>query len=347
MEKLVSVIVPVYNMEEHLERCINSIINQSYENIEIILINDGSTDNSAIICDSLVEKDRRVKVIHKENEGVSIARNTGLSRANGFYITFVDPDDWISMQLIEQLIVKAEEESCDIVSCCAFIEYKGEKIKNSFFKDNGTVILDKNRVIAQLISNNYNNDSDKFIDIGVPWGKLYRKEYIIKNNVQFKPGLRRMQDNIFNLFAFHYADKIVYIDEPLYFYNFSNIKQESYKHVEDAVELFSDSADETYSFFITHYKENHLFSELTKTKLLDLLFLLLKGKLCNSKYQINLIKRRKLIQNICHQSPFNLIFLNRNIEYSSSRNKLVFYLLKNKAYLTTYLVFRIGRIVLK
>ena len=103
MNELISVVVPVYNVENYLEKCVSSITNQTYKNLEIILVNDGSKDNSGAICDDLAKNDSRIKVIHKENGGLSDARNTGINVATGEYIGFVDSDDWIERDMYEQL----------------------------------------------------------------------------------------------------------------------------------------------------------------------------------------------------------------------------------------------------
>ena len=115
--KLLSVIVPVYNVEQYLERCVKSLIQQSYDNIEIILINDGSKDGSGELCDSLAKKYPGIKVIHKENGGVSSARNAGLNSAMGEYIAFVDPDDWVDIRMYETLISDIEDNHADAAFC--------------------------------------------------------------------------------------------------------------------------------------------------------------------------------------------------------------------------------------
>ena len=113
----ISIIVPVYNVEKYLSQCIESIINQNYKNIEIILVNDGSTDKSGDICDSYSLKDNRIKVIHKKNEGVSIARNTGLKVATGEYIAFVDGDDFVHEYIYTKLINIINNSKYDLVMC--------------------------------------------------------------------------------------------------------------------------------------------------------------------------------------------------------------------------------------
>ncbi len=114
---LISVIVPVYNVELYLEQCLNSIINQTYKNLEIILVNDGSTDNSGVICDLYANIDNRIIVIHKDNGGVSSARNAGLNVAKGNFIGFVDPDDWIADDMYEKLYLNIQNFNANISVC--------------------------------------------------------------------------------------------------------------------------------------------------------------------------------------------------------------------------------------
>ena len=121
MEPLLSIIVPIYNVEQYLERCIESIINQTYKNLEIILVDDGSKDNSGTIADTYASKDNRIKVIHKENGGLSDARNHGLDQSKGKYIMFIDSDDFIDSSMCEILFETAEKYFSDIVSCNYYI----------------------------------------------------------------------------------------------------------------------------------------------------------------------------------------------------------------------------------
>ena len=117
MEELISVVVPVYNVEKYIDKCINSIINQTYKNLEIILVDDGSPDNCGKICDEYAKKDNRIKVTHKENGGVSSARNIGIKNATGDWLTFVDADDWIENNFVEQLLKIGNQENAEIVLC--------------------------------------------------------------------------------------------------------------------------------------------------------------------------------------------------------------------------------------
>ena len=129
MSKLVSIVVPVYNVEKYLERCVDSLINQTYKNIEIILVDDGATDNSGELCDKLLFKDSRIKVFHKLNGGLSDARNYGINQATGEYLLFVDSDDWVENEIVEKLYNSIEQNSADI-SVCGFNDLVDDTITN-------------------------------------------------------------------------------------------------------------------------------------------------------------------------------------------------------------------------
>ena len=118
---LISVIVPIYNSEKYLEQCIESIINQKYSNLEIILVNDGSVDGSLKICEKYAKKDNRIKVIDKKNEGVSVARNVGMEVSSGQWISFIDSDDWIDPDMFEKMLAKSKDDDFDVIMCNCYI----------------------------------------------------------------------------------------------------------------------------------------------------------------------------------------------------------------------------------
>ena len=127
---MISVIVPVYNVEPYLGKCLDSIVNQTYRDLEILVIDDGYTDRCKVICDEYKNRDERIRVFHTENRGLSAARNIGLNEANGEWIGFVDSDDWIESDMFETLVKKAEKSSSDIVECGVFREYSDRTEKN-------------------------------------------------------------------------------------------------------------------------------------------------------------------------------------------------------------------------
>ncbi len=222
----ISIVIPVYNMEQYLETCIKSVQLQDYEDYEVIIVDDGSTDTSASIASRLAEQDSRIQLICKENEGVSIARNTGMDQATGKWIMFVDPDDTLQPNLISSLLSQIKDET-DIVACCcnAFDEQTDET--DYFFATDRTFVTfdEKKDLYKQLLSSRYGQPGAVFTAIGVPWGKLYRREFLNEHCLNFNPRLRRYQDNLFNMYAFYYARIICYINQPLYNYRLEHIQK--------------------------------------------------------------------------------------------------------------------------
>ena len=179
MYPLISVIVPVYNVEDYLRKCLDSIVNQTYKNLEIILIDDGSTDNSGKICDEYAAKDNRIKLIHKPNGGLSDARNAGLEIAKGEYIGFVDSDDYIAEDMYEFLYNFAAENNLDVAMCTACNVYDNGKIEHP--RDFETILLSKkDEIIENLFINKCGGSA-----VNV-WSKLFKKEVL--NNCKFAIG---------------------------------------------------------------------------------------------------------------------------------------------------------------
>lgn len=204
-ESLVSIIVPVYKVEKYLPRCIDSLINQTYKNIEIILVDDGSPDNSPKLCDEYASKDSRIRVIHKENAGVSEARNTGIDNAKGDYICFVDSDDYVSENYVKLLMDKQCEAGAEIVWGKMFNEYNND-------------VSIKNENLSDLIDNR--NLSLFFAEHGNVMGGTCR--LLIHRNVfkvvKFEKKLKYCEDLYFILNLFKYNFKMAYIDEAIYYY---------------------------------------------------------------------------------------------------------------------------------
>lgn len=202
---LISVIVPVYKVEKYLNRCIDSIVNQTYSDLEIILVEDGSPDNCQKICDDWCDKDNRIRTIHKTNEGLSSARNTGLEQAKGEYICFVDSDDWIEKEMVETLYNACKENKTLLSVCGRYIVSNGEKIKDKCFP--------KSSVINSVEFLKY-MFVGKDCDCAV-WDKLYHKS--LWDNIYFPNG--RIYEDI----AVQYKivlknDSIAIINKPLYNY---------------------------------------------------------------------------------------------------------------------------------
>lgn len=208
MDEKISVIVPVYNVEQYLERCVDSIINQTYKNLEIILVNDGSTDNSGQLCDELAKKDDRIKVIHKKNGGVSETRNLGIRESNGNYITFIDSDDVVSAKMIEELYSNLLKNGADISIGNVIHNYN---INNVVFDDSNNDIL------------LWNNEEalKEFLKAKItsfyPVAKLFKKNII--SNLEFNVDYKLAEDAMFITEILLVKDvTVVYSSKDIYAY---------------------------------------------------------------------------------------------------------------------------------
>lgn len=214
MSVKISVLVPVYNVEKSLDRCMESILNQTFKDIEIIMVDDGSTDGSPAICDKYAEKYNFVKVIHKKNEGLGPTRDRGVREACGEYIYHCDSDDWLKEDLLEksyEAITKADADVC-IFGYDIFTEDNGQ------IKPYGNVHLEdglysSHEEITKLFVDNYYNG---FIVMSA-WNRLYKRSFIVDNELWF-PALRRAQDMAYSMLLFDKLTKVVTLEEALYCY---------------------------------------------------------------------------------------------------------------------------------
>ena len=195
MKKLISIVLPIYNVENYIEKCMESVLNQTYKNIEIILVDDGSPDNCPIICDQYVKEDNRVKVVHKENGGLSDARNAGIKVANGDYITFIDSDDYVDKDYVEFFYNTIEETDADIAIGGHRVIYDSGKIIEKETHENS--VLEPKKVLERILY-------DDGIDLSA-WGKLY-KRYLF-NDIKFPKG-RLFEDSATTYMLVDKANKI-------------------------------------------------------------------------------------------------------------------------------------------
>ena len=205
---VVSIIVPIYRAEKYLNKCVQSIVDQTYKNLEIILVDDGSPDNCPAICDAWAKKDSRIRVIHQRNGGFSAARNAGLDAATGTYIQFVDSDDWIEPNMVEALVIYAQQTHADIVRCGYYEEDGLQHL--AFCSTAQTHCPDQNTLIVDLM-----NDG---LMSGALWNKLYRHSAL--GETRFRNGYS--EDILFNYLLLAKEPKVVYVSEAYYHYRVNN-----------------------------------------------------------------------------------------------------------------------------
>jgi len=212
---MVSIIVPVFNSKKYLQRCIDSILAQRYQNIELILINDGSTDESGGICDSYALKDKRVKVIHKENSGPSDARNCGIRTSEGELIFFIDSDDYLETEAIENLVDSQHHHGADLV----IADFNKIIDKTAVASGHETTftknqLLTKNEIIDY--TRRYLRAPNRFPLLTQSWGRLFKTSIIKDNKILFDTSLRTFEDVAFNFDYLRYVNKLYFVKKVLY-----------------------------------------------------------------------------------------------------------------------------------
>ncbi|MCD8154651.1 MAG: glycosyltransferase [Clostridiales bacterium] len=226
----ISVIVPVYNCEKFLRTCVDSVLNQSFRDFELILVNDGSTDGSGRLCHDIANRDRRVRVIDKANGGgAGEARNAGIEAASAPLISFLDGDDWFQQNMLEKMYTAQVREDYDLVICGYRNRPRSGKKQNCTITSFPSQTIRDRQVLDFFVSH--------FPEgmVGYPWNKLYKREILIEHDIRF-PRMRRLEDGIFNAEYIDYAKNLCILEDPLYNYRASE-QVEQKKLPEDFFDL--------------------------------------------------------------------------------------------------------------
>lgn len=229
----ISIIIPLYNQEAYVANCLDSIMQQTFSDFEVIIVDDGSTDSSAAIAEQYLS-DPRIILIRQSNSGVSSARNSGMHHAQGQWLCFIDPDDFVQTEYLETLyrntlMPKTPEI---VISACRVINNQ-ESHSEFFFPHSFVARTNEEKLpfMIQLMDGQYMQNTHAVTAVGVPWGKLYRHDFIRRNNLWFNPQEVCMEDNIFNMKAFNLASCIVYTKYDGYCYRTNSLWQRTLKHL--------------------------------------------------------------------------------------------------------------------
>ncbi len=207
---MVSIIVPVYNAEKTIRRCVDSILNQDYTDFELIVADDGSKDDSGAILDAYAAQDSRVRVLHKENTGVSDTRNQAIAMATGTYLQFLDSDDWITPDATRLLVRAAEAEHCDLV-ISDFYRVVGTRVSHK-----GDIEEDEVLTREEYATHMMENPADFYY--GVLWNKLYRRDIVERYHLQMDPEISWCEDFMFNLEYIRHGERFLALQVPIYYY---------------------------------------------------------------------------------------------------------------------------------
>lgn len=317
---LVSIIVPVFNVEKKLSTCVDALLKQTYEDVRIILINDGSTDKSGLICDEYSKIDRRVQTIHIKNSGVSAARNTGLEYANSPYVMFVDSDDKIESELVERLLDKALDEDADFVMC---------GYKKNF------MVNDEIENVQHYPCKPYSGDIAGFLKkvehyVGKPllqgpcW-KLFRRRIISIHNILFPEQMSYGEDAIFVYTYLKYVKNISTIDEELYCYNVYDNESLSRVFRKDKFEI-NLYLMQTLKLLFTRHKVEY--DEAFFNNQICGFYISYIGEMWRCSEKINSKLRHGIIYNANEKQETQQAF--KALATKSTQNRLLFNLIINK-----------------
>lgn len=342
----ISIIVPVYNVEKYIEQCIRSIITQSMKDIEIILINDGSEDKSFKICEEWGKKDSRIKLINKQNTGVSDTRNVGITVATGEYIMFVDSDDWIEKEACEYAYKEAKKENADSVIFCYYREHTNGTTCKDIFKEERRIFYKediKNDILIPTLGlTDEKLKKPQQLDRLVPiYAKIYKNDLIKSNRIKYID-LNKIPSEclMFNFDYYSKSEKVVYIKKYLYHYRRNNVSSITKGYRED---LFSK-----WLYWIKYMRQRteKLDFNIQKAYYSRIAFSVipLSGNLFKQKNFKNTYKELKYILN---DENYKEAYKSLEFKYLPIHWKIYFYLAKGRMTLLFYAMSKIMRILIE
>lgn len=338
-ESLVSVIIPVYNSSEYLKQCLISIVEQTYRNLEIIIVDDGSTDGSSLMCDQFAEIDSRIKVLHMGNEGASLARKTGVDNSNGDYFLFVDSDDWIDLDTIEKCLNSVIEKKSDCVLFSYIKEYQNKSFEVSLFDYEFSYdIKDSEKYVHRKLIGLNSSELDrphKIDNISSVCMKLYSKKCIENGKFISERIIGTSEDTIFNMYALENAS-ITYIHEYLYHYRKSNVESITSCYKPDLSNQWDNMYRCFFQYVMNHEKKQEYESLLYNRIACGMIGLGL-NEVNNSE---NVLTVSKKIKTILNKALYEEAFKRLDVSYCPFKWKIFFVFCKLKMSLSLTLMLK-------
>lgn len=345
MNDLISIVIPVYNTSKYLKQCLDSVINQSYNNLQIILVDDQSTDNSLEICRAYEKKDKRIEVITKINEGLGLTRNAGLKLVRGKYVAFLDSDDWFEINHIENLYELIEKYNADLViGTNTRCTDEGKKLYTTSLPLKG--LLDSKEIIEKLIPSLISADKQSKIDLGMPMSvcfNLYNADIIKKYNLKFPSERYCVSEDFFFNVDFLKKSTMVFIsDEKGYIYRFNPIS---------ISKGFDEKQIERTFNFYTEVKEKLSTKEYGK----DIEYRIKRGTLAKIRTILMIICRTtiplknkiKLMKELLESNTVNECFNDYDLQYYRANLKIIMYCMKKKMINTLIVIFKFNELIKK
>ncbi len=326
----VSFIVPIYNVEEYVAECIESMCSQKEEQVEIILVDDGSSDHSLEICNCYAKKDNRIKVIHQENQGANIARNKGLKEAVGEWVCFVDGDDYVEPDICTGL-AEYMEQPYDII-CYSYNKAANGKIRK-VNSNAEKIIFEKDDFKKMQIATlnrlgNYPYNASALDTVSI-WNKMYRRAFLQKNQLEFIPKMPKLQDLTFNLKVYDYAQSGIYVNLPLYNYriNQASVSHRYQKNIVEKFEIINQ-----YLIDFVAQKEETIYKTALEERLATHLRTCIVLYFCNGENKESYKKRKKEFLSLREREPYATAMKQVDLKNFTWKETILSWAIKHKMF---------------
>lgn len=338
----VSFVVPVYNASKYLKHCVESLLSQTFKDIEIILVDDGATDGSSAICDDLLLTDDRVRVVHQKNHGVSVARNEGIKVSGGKYISFVDADDWMDHNVCEVFFNACKKQDYDLFCFSAIYDSQKKKVHSFLFSDDVELLSQKQK--AELLCKAmapwapwYSfNCNTRFA--GSVWARFYRAEILKKQNLMFSSETIISEDVLFNVLALDHFEKIGYFKDIFYHYRQSQFSAQN-RYRKDSEKYFIFIIRKINDWLKLCKKERN-FMDAANCLFVHYLFGVLKEDVFHKDNPELWPEKKEKLNRILQKKEFSDSLENMNFSYFSFAEYVLVFLLKHRFFNVIRLVFK-------
>lgn len=299
---MISFVVPIYNAEKYIEECITSLVSQTYQDIEIILVDDGSDDKSGNICEICAKQDDRIRVIHQEKQGVSVARNRGIDEAKGEWIIFVDADDWVDTQMCMELncVLRNDIDIC-FFTFCEESEKRTKKHMQEQMQESMCVEYDKEK-LEFMQKAVLHTPMCRFTSTGSPWAKVYNRKLLNQYDIRFPAGMVKGEDHLFNLKVLEYAKQGLYFNQAFYHYRITATSAR-HKYNPDIIPIIRKQYEKIGEFLEKREKDES-FKQLYYNAIYRRFMIDSMIDFCHADNPKSYLTRRKEYMNAFYSEPF-------------------------------------------
>lgn len=338
---MISFIMPIYNIKpEWIKRAVDSVINQTKNDWELLIVDDGSNKETGLAVDQAALADGRIRAFHQRNQGVSVARNLGLDNAKGEYIAFIDPDDWIELDYIEWVQGWLEKYDLEILAIGHSDQTEGGELRQLFGSKEFTLYEKEERTGMQLSILSDMEYAGKYpMFFGAPWKLLFKRDFINENKVSFVPGLLKAQDSVFCLYALENAEKIGYLNKVLYHY---------FWHPDSAVRKYTPRYDHIQKLLLEYKKFIEAYHNEQKVYWNALCFTSLTNfdGICeryffNTNYTASRAEKKTNMCNLLSHSPYYELVRSADLSAQTLFKKMQLIAMKNQNYIILEVLYRV------